>query len=133
MKAMGALPLPLALNQTHCRSLQQTGMDKMVKDLQQTLETYQQELEGSQQGKAALEKECVIYQSQLQVSTWWPRALLEAWLTPLKCMLLSKDLQRQLDMERHGRRNSESRALQLLSEIRDKSQKAQELRDSKSK
>ena len=40
----------------------------MVKDLQQTLENYQQELEGSQQSKALLEKECVIYQSQLQVS-----------------------------------------------------------------
>ena len=65
----GALSLSLTLYQTRCSSLKQTGMDKMVKDLQQMLETYQQELEGSQQSKAALEKECVIYQSQLQVST----------------------------------------------------------------
>ena len=43
----------------------------VVSELQSSLERVEKELQETKERKASLERECVIYQTQLDVSAWW--------------------------------------------------------------
>ena len=43
----------------------------VVSELQSSLERVEKELQETKERKASLERECIIYQTQLDVSAWW--------------------------------------------------------------
>lgn len=51
----------------------------------------------------------------------------------MKSLFVLQDLKRKLDIERHDRRTSDSRALQLLAEVKEKTRVAQDLRQTEAK
>jgi citron Rho-interacting kinase len=84
-------------------------LDEMVKDIRKALEKTQKDLRSSQEQKELALKECNIYKKQLE------------------------DLQDKLEIERKDRRVSDSKALKLLSEVREQNKVAQEMRQSQAK
>ena len=69
---LGIFPRPVMICSCHPRSRGQAapGSDELlakVEALQQQLEGARRELQGARDRKASLERECVIYQSQLEV------------------------------------------------------------------
>ena len=78
----------------------------------------------AQERYSSLERECVVYKSQLEVT---------AVSTVLHVLLTLQDLQRKLDIERNDRRVSDSRALQLLAEIKEKARVAEDLRQTEAR
>lgn len=57
----------------------------------------------------------------------------EAGLVEVKFFFSQQDLQRRLDLERAERNKTDSATLKLLSELKEDSQKANELRDQESR
>lgn len=79
------------------------------RELRKALQLAKKELEVEKVKNMSLERECVVYQSQLE------------------------DFHRKLEMEKSDRRLSDSRAIQLLQEVREKGKLAQQLREDRAR
>ena len=110
-----------------------TDLGSMASDIKRALEACQSELNDTKERNTLLEKECVIYKSQLEVLYHSSRELGTKNVCISLLFLPLQDLHRKLDVERQDRRVSDSKALQLLAEIRDQSKMAQDLRESQNK
>lgn len=98
-----------ALQSCHTLKDESVCMKKSLDDLQTALEEKAKALRSAEYERDLLEKEKVLYDTQV------------------------KDLQRRLDLERVERNKTDSATLKLLSELKEDSQKANELRDQESR
>ncbi|CAH3013773.1 unnamed protein product [Porites evermanni] len=98
-----------ALQSCHTLKDESATMKKTLDDLQTALEEKDKMLRNAEYERDLLEKEKVLYDTQV------------------------KDLQRRLDLERAERNKTDSATLKLLSELKEGSQKANELRDQESR
>ncbi|XP_067033704.1 citron rho-interacting kinase-like [Acropora muricata] len=106
---MKAKELKDALQSCHTLKDESANMKKNLEEMQSTLEEKEKSLRNAEYERDLLEKERVLYDTQI------------------------KDLQRRLDLERAERNKSDSATLKLLSELKEDSQKANELRDQESR
>ena len=133
-------------------------MKKTLDDLQTALEEKDKMLRNAEYERDLLEKEKVLYDTQVKVGSFerplYNVASLALFMqncqnTSIKpsrlplChnkegsivlnLLYLQDLQRRLDLERAERNKTDSATLKLLSELKEDSQKANELRDQESR
>ena len=117
-------------------------LGSMASDIKKALEASQNELKGFEKQNTYLEKECIIYKSQLEVTVFpYPSLLpsislclsVSVSLSLFRFLFSYQDLQNKLEKERKERRTSDSKSLKLLSEVREQSKVVQGLRDSQSK
>lgn len=106
---MKAKELKDALQSCHTLKDESANMKKSLEELQTTLEEKEKSLRNAEYERDLLEKEKVLYDTQI------------------------KDLQRRLDLERADRNKADSATLKLLSELKEDSQRATELRDQESR
>lgn len=85
------------------------------------------ELEEEKRKRISLERECAVYQSQLEVRWYCSVCAVNRAHVPVQ------DFHRKLELEKSDRRVSESRALQLLQEVKEKGLLAQQLRREQSR
>ncbi|XP_022780494.1 citron Rho-interacting kinase-like [Stylophora pistillata] len=98
-----------ALQSCHTLKGESVSMKKSLEEVQTALEQKEKALRNAEYERDLLEKEKVLYDTQV------------------------KDLQRRLDLERAERNKSDSATLKLLSELKEDSQKANDLRDQESR
>lgn len=98
-----------ALQSCHTLKDESVCMKKSLEELQSALEQKDKALRNAEYERDLLEKEKVLYDTQV------------------------KDLQRRLDLERAERNKTDSATLKLLSELKEDSEKANELRNQESR
>ena len=105
-------------------------------DLKENNTIFKKELEDEKKKCLSLERECEVYQSQVEVSECtFLFLVIFFFITKIFASVfyfyiyIPKDYQHRLETERSDRHVSESRALQMLQDMKEKAKMSQQLRE----